>query len=134
MKNQRNRKSLSEMIREDLELAKEEGVRFMTFNVATEDKSKTAGRIVAAYYFQENKDDENFDELCIQFSFCSPRDTFDRKFGEFVACRRLYSACNEITAKSTKQLIRPIVAINLIEEAHRRNVPWMRTVQVKDLR
>ena len=130
MKNQRNRKSLSELIKQELKNAEEEGVQFMTFNVATEDRSMTAGRIVVAYFFPFC----NEEALLINFAFCSPRDTFDRKYGQFIAYRRLMKPDGPIFVETPKRIIRAMAAISLIKEAHRREVPWMRTVQVKDLR
>lgn len=108
---------------------REKGIRFRTFSVIGTKyimegtyKHKIVidlgSVVVASRYFPQTS------TIHLQFSFCSVKNKFDRKEGQFIAAERLMES--PVDKKITKDS--PIIETikgSILEEGSKRNISWM---------
>lgn len=98
-----------------------EFVRFRTFNLVN-----SKGKIVMAS-IKEIDNCGNKISVSLGFAFCSPRDSFWRKKGKFIAAQRLLTKPIGIHQADRESIIDA-----MFQEANRIHTPWMKNI-TKDM-
>lgn len=101
------------------------GLKFRTF-YSLDNNDYDTGRItVVSKYFPQTS------TIHLQFSFCSVKNKFDRKEGQFIAATRLVDF--PIDKKINGSIIE-IIKEAIIEESIKKNISWMHGITKGDLR
>ena len=118
---------------------REKGIRFRTFHIVkerfseivriftdTSQEEQAIGRVVVASRYLPQTS-----TLMLQFSFCSAKNKFDRKEGQFLAAERLMDKPVDVklsgnTIDAIKQAI--------LDEGLKRNISWMRNIDMEGIR
>ena len=101
-------------------------VRFRTFKVIGKD-NRTISKVVAATALLETTE-ENEKEFSVQFSFCSPKDKFDKLKGQFIAAKRLESFRGITFKNDPSKKVSETVKNLLMAEINRKPVRWLQDV------
>jgi len=106
-------------------------IRYRTFNVIDSPDGPTVGRVIAVT--SPLNDDRT--EFQTQFSYCSPKDKFDRRKGQFVAYMRMTDEKSRITFKREpeKKVVDHLREL-ILKEAYRKDILWLRDVPTTSLR
>jgi hypothetical protein len=93
----------------------------------TPENSVELGRVTVASV-PDGRDDEGRLKFKVAFSFCSPRDMYNKKYGQFIAYQRLQKEHRDCIAEIIKSpevpLINEIKKACLIS-AIKRNIHWI---------
>lgn len=112
---------------------RDKGIRFRTFyTVETSFRGgyfqKIIGRVVvASRYFPQTS------TIHLQFSFCSAKNKFDRKEGQFIAAERLMESPIDRKITNDNSIIE-IIKEAILEEGNRRNISWMLNLTKENVR
>lgn len=125
------KQAMFEKMREFVAEARNQNVRFKTFNVASDlPKPAHSGRIVVAY--SKSYSQENQLWVAIGVAFCSPKDEFTRLQGRGIASARLLNKPFHVRLDNGKLAEDLRVAVLAIADA--KGVTWMRGKDLVDLR
>lgn len=108
---------------------REKGIRFRTFHILPTNthlwENEKGKVVVASRYFPQTS------TIHMQFSFCSVKNKFDRKEGQFIAAERLMeSPIDKKLSGNTIELIKETI----LEEGAKRNISWMLNLTKENIR
>lgn len=105
---------------------RDKGVIFRTFNIVR--YFYPEGKVIAASrYFPQTS------TIHLQFSFCSAKNRFDRKEGQFIAADRLMEAPVDKKISKDSSIIE-LIKEAILEEGVKRNISWMKNLNKENVR